>query len=289
MVRGIYTGASSMAAQQHRMDALANNLANVDTDGYKRDQAVFKAFPELLIRRLRDDSVYRLPPSGNHPILGSVDAAPVVGRLGTGVELNEIYTDFTDGELQQTENPFDLALVGEGFFVVDTPYGERFTRNGSFILGPEGLLVTKEGYPVLGENGPISLKENNFVIDESGVVYQNAAFADDPNRLVTMTENTWDETEQIDRLQLVSFRELRYLRKQGSSLWIDTEDSGDARRLVGDDRPTVLQGYLEGSNVNPVREMVELIEVNRSYEASQKVVQSQDQATDQLLNRALRV
>lgn len=278
-----------MAAQQHRMDALANNLANVDTDGYKRDQAVFKAFPELLIRRLRDDSVYRLPPSGNHPILGSVDAAPVVGRLGTGVELNEIYTDFTDGELQQTENPFDLALVGEGFFVVDTPYGERFTRNGSFILGPEGLLVTKEGYPVLGENGPISLKENNFVIDESGVVYQNAAFADDPNRLVTMTENTWDETVQIDRLQLVSFRELRYLRKQGSSLWIDTEDSGDARRLVGDDRPTVLQGYLEGSNVNPVREMVELIEVNRSYEASQKVVQSQDQATDQLINRALRV
>ena len=141
MIRGLYTGASGMVAQMHKMDAISNNLANVDLTGYKRDTSVHKAFPQLLLRRTNDDGVYNFPP-------GSIDTAPIVGTLGTGVELNELYTVFEQGALKQSNNPFDLALEGEGFFTVLTPQGERYTRNGSFLIDNNGTLVTKEGFPV---------------------------------------------------------------------------------------------------------------------------------------------
>lgn len=284
MLRGIYTGAAGMAVQQNRLDALSNNLANVDTTGYKRDTPIQKAFPELLLRRMSDDGVRQFPL--RHFPVGSYDVAPVVGKVGTGVETNEYYTVFSQGPLKQTDNAFDLALEGEGFFAVQTPYGERYTRNGSFLIGPEGMLVTKQGYPVLGEDGPIQLKLNNFVVDEDGVIYQNESLAQDPDRLVSMRENEWDETERVDRLRLVTMRETRYIRKQGDSLWNTTDESGEAR-IMENERPTVRQGFLETSNVNPVTEMVQLIEVNRAYEANQKAIQSQDQMTGQLINRAM--
>ena len=118
MLRGIYTGASGMVAQMHRMDVLSNNLANVDVTGYKRDTSISKAFPEMLIRRINDNGVYKFP-------FGSVEVAPVVGKLGTGVEYNELFTVFEQGALKETSNPFDLALDGDGFFAVETPNGER--------------------------------------------------------------------------------------------------------------------------------------------------------------------
>lgn len=282
MVRGIFTAASGMLAQEHRLDAIANNIANVETSGYKRDTSVHKAFPELLIRRMSDDGVRQFP-LRSEP-LGSYDIAPVVGKLGTGVEQNEVFTVFEQGEFQQTGNPLDLALEGQGFFAVQTPLGERYTRNGEFMIGPEGLLVTKQGYPVLGENGPIEIKMNNFQIDKEGRIYANPRYLDDPNRLVSVEENEWEERVLVDQLQLVRVREPRYLQKQGDSLYRTTWESGEAEIAQGEERPTILQRFLEGSNVNPVKEMVEMIEVNRAYEANQKVVQTQDQSTGQLLN-----
>lgn len=283
MVRGIYTGASGMQAQQHRLDALSNNLANVDVTGYKRDTSVQKAFPEMLIRRFNDDGVHQFP-------MGSVDVAPVVGKIGTGVEYNESYTDFTQGALKQTENPFDLALESDGFFSIQTNDGERYTRNGSFILGKEGYLLTKEGYQVLGEQGPIQIKANNFTIDEDGQVWQNLDFADDPKRLVSMDENSWENTALVDRIKIVGFDGdgNRFIKKQGNSLWTDTDESGPARLLKGSERPKVRQGFLEGSNVNSVREMVNMIEVNRAYEANQKVISTHDSLLDKLINNAAR-
>jgi len=271
-----------MVAQMHRMDVLSNNLANVDLNGYKRDTSVHKAFPELLVRRMNDDGVYKFP-------FGSADMAPVVGKIGTGVEMNEAYTVFTQGALKETENSFDLALEGEGFFTVLTPEGERYTRNGSFTLGKEGLLVTKEGYPVLGSEGPIQIKENNFVVDEKGKVYVNSTFADDPQRLVALEENEWENIELVDSLKIVDFDRSRFIKKQGGSLWRETVDSGPAAAIPEVERPNVRQGFLEGSNVNPVTEMVRMIEVNRAYEANQKVVQSQDSLTGKLINEAVRV
>jgi flagellar basal-body rod protein FlgG len=271
-----------MRAQQWKLDAVANNLANVDTDGYKRDQAAFKAFPELLLRRMNDDGVYQ------HPF-GSGDAAPIIGRLGMGVELNELYTNFTQGSFKQSDNDFDLALGGKGFFTVATPWGERYTRNGSFLLGKEGYLETKDGYPVLGENGPIKVKANNFQVDKEGNVWINAEYADDPNLMVSKQNNTWAQTVLLDSLKLVDFDLDRYLEKQGVSLYRETDTSGPAQIMERGDRPRVVQGFTEAANVEPVREMVQMIEVNRAYEANQKVIQTHDSMLGTLINQTTRV
>ncbi len=276
-----------MVALQHRMDALSNNLANVDTTAYKRDVSVFKAFPELLMRRMDDDGVRTFFLRQRH--VGSFDTSPVVGTLGTGVEQNEVRTIFEQGSLKNTENVFDVALFGEGFFAIETPYGERYTRNGSFLLDPDGYLVTKEGFPVLGENGPLYLKKHNFMVDEDGKIFINRALQGDSNRLVDMNENQWEEQEFLDRLKIVEFVDERYLEKQGSSFWLDTEESGPAVVVAPSRRAKVMQGFLETANVQPVVEMVRLIEVNRNYEANQKVIQTEDESTSQLLRDVLRV
>ena len=283
MIRGWYTGASGMRAQQWRLDAVANNLANVDTDGYKRDVAAFKAFPELLIRRQDDDGVYQ------HPF-GSADAAPMVGKMGTGVELNELYTNFDQGALKETASDFDIALDGKGFFSVSTPWGERYTRNGSFQLGKEGYLETKEGYPVMGENGPIRVKANNFQIDKDGRVWINAAYdASDPELMVGRENNTWEDTTLLDTLKLVEFDLDRYLKKQGSSLYQESDTSGPAMVIAEGSRPKVIQGFVEAANVDPVVEMVQMIEVNRAYEANQKVIQTEEAALGVLINQVAKV
>ena len=265
MIRGLYTGASGMRAQEHRLDALANNLANVDLNGYKRDTSVHKAFPELMIRRFEDNGVFRFP-------LGSVDTAPVVGKLGTGVEYNESYTVFEQGPLKVTENEFDLALDDQGFFTVQTPGGLRYTRNGSFWLGKERILETKDGFPVMGENSIIRITRDHVTIDKLGRVWQQETIESEP--------------ELVDIVKVVDFARNRFLNKEGSSFWRENELSGPATDLVGPDRPGVLQGFLEGSNVNPVTEMVNMIEVNRAYEANQKVIGTHDSLLGRLINQA---
>jgi flagellar basal-body rod protein FlgF len=289
MIRGLYTGASGMAAQQVKLDAISNNLANVDTTGYKRDIAIHKSFPELLLRRTSDDGLFLNP-------LGSGDYAPIVGKIGTGVETNELFTEFGQGSLKQTENNFDFAIdqkseeANAAFLCVQTPAGERYTRNGNYSLGKEGYLETKDGYPVLGEKGPIRVKANNFLVDKQGRVWVNDKFQDDPNRLVGSEENAWDKTVLLDTLKLVDFKNQRYLAKQGSSMWAATEESGPARIVAqGSERPTIIQGFTEAANVNPVTEMVQMIEVNRAYEANQKSIQSEDAMLGKLINEVVKL
>lgn len=282
MLRGLYTGASGMVVQMHMMDTIANNMANVDTTGYKRDTAVMKAFPQMLIRRLDDNGVYKFP-------FGSADTAPVVGQLGTGAELNEVYTVFTEGSLKQTGNSFDLAIDGHGFFTVQTPEGTRYTRNGTFLINKDGMLVDSQGDAVLGEKGPIFLKKNNFIVDKNGKVYQNADFAGDPHQLVGPNENTWKNTQLVDTLKIADFNDRRYLKKQGNSLWKETDFSGPAKPVDLGATTKVEQGFLETSNVNPVTEMVQMIQVNRAYEANQKTIQQQDALAGKLINDAVKV
>ena len=281
MIRGWHTAASGMRAQQWRLDSVANNLANVNTDGYKREQAAFRAFPELLMRRVKDDGQYI------HPF-GSGDTAPIIGRLGTGVEFNELYISFTQGSFNETQSDFDFALDGRGFFAVSTPWGERYTRNGTFHLGMEGYLLTKEGYPVLGENGPIRVQANNFRVDHLGQIWINAAYDNDPNVMISREMNTWDETVLLDTMKIVDFENDRYLNKQGSSLYYANEYSGPAF-VMDFNRPAVVQGFIETANVDPVVEMVQMIEVNRAYEANQKVIQAHDTMLGTLINQTARV
>lgn len=278
MVRALFTSASGMTAQQAHMDTISHNLANVDTPGFKHDIAAFKAFPEMMMARKDDDGVVILP-------IGSYDIKPYIGRLGTGVEVNEVYTEFSQGSLKGTENALDFALEGKGFFAVETPKGERYTRNGSFLIDKESYIVTKDGYRVLGENGPIQLKANNFQVNKQGVIYVNEALQSDPERLVQMRENDWQDGAVLDAFKLVRFEKERFLKKEGESLWADTDVSGPAYIAeIGGDRPETLQGFIETSNVNAVSEMVKMIEVQRSYELNSRSIQTADTLLGKAVN-----
>jgi flagellar basal-body rod protein FlgF len=278
MIRGIYNSASGMIAQQARIDVISNNLANVDKTAFKRDLTIFKAFPDMLIRRINENGLGITP-------AGSYDTMPYVGKLGTGVEVNEVFTQFTQGSLQRTENNFDLALEGRGFFTVQAERGERYTRNGSFTINQEGILVNHLGYPVLGENGIIRVQKNNFMINERGEIIVNAALSLEPEDLVGLTNNSWEEPVVIDRLKIVDFENIREIKKEGDSLFRETEFSGPP---LPPENVKVLQGFLEKSNVNIVREMVDMIEVQRSYEANQKSILAHDQALGRLINEVAR-
>jgi len=278
MIRGLYIGASGMIAQEARMDVVANNLANVDQTGFKKDLTLFKSFPDMLIRRINDDGLGITP-------AGSYDTMPIVGKLNTGVEVNEVYTLFDQGSLQRTENNFDLALEGRGFMTVMTERGERFTRNGAFTLNQDGVVVNHNGYPLMGENGPIQVQQNNFMINERGEVIVNAALSLDPQDVVGMANNNWEEPVVIDRLKLADFENIRELKKEGDSLYRETEYSGPP---LPPGEIKVIQGFLEKSNVNIVREMVDMIEVQRSYEANQKSMITHDQTLGKLINEVIR-
>ncbi|HRX16037.1 MAG TPA: flagellar hook-basal body protein [Spirochaetota bacterium] len=272
MIRGIYTGASGMISQQAKMDVTANNLANVDKTAFKKDTTIFKAFPDMIIRRINDDGVGIVP-------TGSYDSMPYVGKLGTGVEVNEVFTQFEQGSLQRTENQFDLALEGEGFFTVMTEKGERHIRNGSFTINDEGILMTHNGNPVMGENGIIRIQKHNFVVRENGEIVVNRDLLEEP--VVGQNENEWQDQVVIDKLKIVDFEYKRHLKKEGTSMYRETEESGPALPPLN---LKIHQGFLEKSNVNVVRGMVDMIEVQRSYEANQKSIQTADQTLGKLIS-----
>ncbi len=276
MVRGIYTGASGMMATMEEMNTVANNLANVNTDGYKYETSVLKSFPEMLIRRTDADGLVTFP-------LGSYDLAPVVGKMGTGVEFNESYVRFEQGSLEGTENQFDFALEGQGFFAVQTADGERYTRSGNFDVSNDGYLVDMHGNRVLGQNGPIRIGTNNFKIDQYGNIFVNADYA--PEDFATMTGNEWQNMIQTDKLKLVDFQNRDYLKKDGYTMYRATEFSGPAVVLAGNNVPKVYQGFVEKANVNPVTEMTRMIEIQRLYEANQKVIQTQDDLLGRAVNQ----
>lgn len=298
MLRGFYTSISSMRAQEIRMNTISNNLANTNTNGFKQDITVQKSFPEMLMRRtdsLNLDLPLDAKTNKGQPVIGRVDLMPVIGTIGTGVEVNEVYTSFEQGSPLETENPCDLLLEGDGFFAVKTPNNEeRYTRNGSFTIGKlkdslDTILMTKDGFPVLDEEGKyIPIKENNFKIDTFGNVTVNKKFQNDPLRLVSSKENNYDEGEVIAKLKIVDFENKRYLEKQGNSLYKATYESG-AAEIKQNSRPKVVQGFLESSNVDPIRQMVDMIAVNRAYDANQKLVHAEDEALEKLINQGMKI
>jgi len=278
MLRGIFTGASGMLAQQSKLDAIANNLANVDKTGYKKDVTLFKSFPDMIIRRINDNGVGITP-------LGSYDTMPYVGKLSTGVEVNEVYTKFEQGALKKTSNDFDLALEGNGFFTVKTERGERYSRNGAFTINENGLLVTHNGNPVIGENGLIHIQSNNFIVKKNGEILVNNALPRGQRDVVSQANNDWSDAIVIDKLKIVDFEHRRMLKKEGNSMYRETEYSGPP---LPPQKVKVVQGFLEKSNVNIVREMVNMIDVQRSYEANQKSVLTHDQTLSRLINEVAR-
>lgn len=242
MVRGLYTAASGMLVQSMNNDVLSNNLANVDTAGFHRQTNQVKAFPDMLIaRQFKNEH-------------------QVIGRMGTGAVVIDSKISFTPGRIQNTGNALDLAIVGTGFFAINTSSSTCFTRDGRFTLDANGYLVNLEGNQVLGENGPIYIGDGTVEISSEGIVTVNG--------------------EIVDRLLLVEFPNQENLQKQGSNLYIATEEAGLPAAFQG----TVIQGSLEMANVNVVKEMVNLIEVQRTYEANAKVVQAYDEILGKAVN-----
>jgi len=276
VLRGLYTAASGMLAQAARLDLESNNLANAATTGYKADQAELLSFPTMLLRRVggkdgepeplhplgiemrtRPDGLDRLP----------FREAPVVGPLGTGVYVEGTFTSFRQGPLRDTGNPLDLALEGPGFFAVETPAGVRYTRAGSFRLDAEGYLADQTGNRVLGVDGPIQVGQAATVaIGQDGSVHADGVL--------------------VGTLLVVDFADPNAeLRKEGANLFAPQEGAVP----LAAEGTRVAQGTLEGSAVNVVESLVRLIELQRAYEASQRVVRSYDETLDRTVNDLARI
>jgi len=247
MIRGIYTAASGMMVEVERTDVIANNLANAGTAGFKGDVAVTKDFAAVLLKRINDGP-----------------EAPYIGSTGAGALVDEVATRQTQGSIRYTGNDLDLAIEGSGFFVVATPQGQRYTRNGSFTVNSQGQLVTADGYRVLGQGGPIQLNEGKVAITGEGQITVDGL--------------------PVGQLLLVDFADSRRLVKEGSSLYAAPEDMA-TQPSAG----RVIQGALEGANVNVVSEMVQLIAAYRAYEINAKTVQTHDQLLDKAVNEVGRV
>jgi flagellar basal-body rod protein FlgF len=229
MDQGIYTAASGAIAMEERLSLISNNLANANTVGFKKDGVSFEKFSKML------------DTAGLYP--GQYRTVP------TDVVVGEHYIDTTEGPYQKTGNPLDVAMVGEGFFVVNTENGPRYTRAGSFQISPDGLLSTPQGHAVQGEGGDIALESGAITIDSHGTVSLDG--------------------NSLDVLQVVRIPDDALVR-DGNGLF-DVK-VGFAPETV--ESPYISQGSIERSNVDPIKEMVGLISTQRAYESFQKVMKS---------------
>jgi len=252
MIRGLYTSALGMITHMQRMDIVTNNMANVNTTAYKRDHVVSHAFSSEFMYRLND------------PGIRLFDKNWLVGQVNPGVFVDDVFTAFTQGPMQQTGNSLDLAIFGQGFFVVNVNGEELFTRDGAFTL-VHGMLVTNCGGRVQGLEGDITLPNGYIAIDERGRIFVN--------------------DEHVDTLRMTAFSSddrvtgLHSLRKMENNFYRVSDDSVQIP-FAG----TLQQGFLEGSNVNIVSEMVQMITLSRAYETNARMVTIQDNTLQHAVN-----
>jgi flagellar basal-body rod protein FlgG len=239
----VFSSLFGALSNEHRMNSIANNLANVNTTGYKRDVLAFQdTFAMYAHDQVMEAQSYvhqkKLFPEPEH-----------LART----RLAYAKTDFTQGSLKYTGSPFDVAIGGEGFFKVQTPQGDFYTRNGNFRLTSEGRLITEQGFTVLGEGGEITLPPGvkHFTIAESGEIYGDG--------------------ELLGQIGVVNVDKPEHLEKLGGNMY-RVRPGAEVEEVETD--AIVNQGYVEVSNVSPVYEMVNMIEAQRQFEAYTKVMQT---------------
>ena len=254
MLKGLYTAYTGMINEQHRMDTLTNNLANASTVGFKKEGATSQSFADLLTVKIKDASI-------------GFSNVQALGYNNPGVKIGENYTDFSQGSYRITDNTYDLALDGRGFFTIEftNKAGETstmYTRAGQFTLNREGYLVTADGDYVLGtNNNRIQLDTlTDSTIDQNGTIYQNG------NAVAT--------------IQITDFEDYNYLTKYAETYYRPVEGAtitpADAK---------VNSGYLEMANMQVVSEMVNLIAITRAYESNQKIIQTYDNTLEIAVNQ----
>lgn len=245
MLKGLYTVHTGLRNEQNRMDIMTNNLANASTVGFKKEGSTSQSFGDVLAYKLKDSSV-------------GLDNIQRIGVNHPGVKIGENYNDFSQGSFRITENTYDLALSGEGFFAVEytNSAGEtntKYTRAGSFTLDIDGYLVDKDGQYVLDTNNQrIQLDTlSDARIDEKGNIYQNEMLK--------------------AQIQVVDFEDYDYLKKSGDVYFLPQEGA-----KLTESNAKVNSGYLEMPNVQVVTEMVNMISITRAYETNQKIMQTYD-------------
>jgi len=248
VVRGIESAARGMIALSDKLDTVVNNLANLSTPGFKR-----------LIQDISE--------SNNQPInrlflQTDKNETPFMGYLGSGAKLSTQALDLSSGGLEHTSGKLDVAITlnNNAFFQVQTPNGIRYTRAGNFTLNNNDELVTQDGYPVLSNaNAPITIDGQNVVISSDGSIQVDG--------------------QQTDTLGIVSLDNPSLIVPQGSNLF------NYLGQVTNTSNFKVLQGYLETSNVNTVREMADMIALERAYESGQKAIVTEDNETGQMLSQ----
>jgi flagellar basal-body rod protein FlgF len=262
----IYVAASGALVQKMRLEILSNNLANINTTGFKEDRAVFSNYLSSEQNGIIDSNPDEISGIALE-VFGSDDQSNIQ------VKFDGTRTDFSQGQLRATGSPLDLALEGKGFFCIQSKDGiEQYTRKGDFKLGDDGKLVTQEGLAVLGRNGgtiQINPNQPNTVsggqpiisVDENGVVSSGGT--------------------EIDSLKIVNFEDPSFLTKIGDSLFSPSESGKTGTEVDG---TKIRQGFVEQSNVDPIKVMTELIEVQRAFESYQKILRSMDELLGRSVN-----
>jgi len=233
-----YPAVSGALALETQLDILTNNVANMNTTGFKQSLPVYSGW-----------SNNNQPGAGDAPVAFST--------------FDQIITDFSQGGMQTTGAPLDVAIEGDGMFAVQTPQGIRYTRNGHFTLDDQGQLLSSGGFPVVGTGGPITIPEGRITIDHDGRV---SVLGVEPNT----------PPQELDTLSVLTVQDKKNLIPVGGSLY-QVADGAEVIPAGGH----FLQGMLEGSNVNPMKEMVAMIQVMRMYEAAQKSITAADEAATQ--------
>lgn len=256
MIRALWTSASGMQAQQTNLDVVSNNIANVNTTGFKQSRANFE---DLIYQDIKDPGVQS----------SDENMVPSGIQVGLGTKLSDVSKIFSQGSLKQTKRDLDVAIEGKGFFKIELPGGaEAYTRAGNFQLDSEGYVVTPDGYK-LSPNIQISSPETlvSIAISPNGQVN------------VVRNEGGTETTEQIGNIKLYRFINPAGLKAIGQNLFVATDASADA--IEGDPNSDgfgkLSQGFLEASNVNIVDEMVNLIVAQRAYEINSKGITTADE------------
>ncbi len=234
MNSGMFAALSGNLAAMRRLDIISNNLANVNTVGFKKDKMTFEGI---------------LSSSTNPPqVPQNTTADPILQK-------ENVYVDYASGPVTQSGNPLDLAIDGDGFFTVSTPEGKAYTRQGNFRLAADGTLVTSDGHPVLGQEGPILIQGSRVEIEAGGEI---------------MVDGT-----ASGKISLVDFAKPYNLTKIGSALFVPADPQSAPQAGTS----KIRQGHIEGSNVESILEMVQMIETNRYFEACSKVIKGFDDMT----------
>ncbi|MFP5520153.1 MAG: flagellar basal-body rod protein FlgF [Bdellovibrionia bacterium] len=263
-VKGVYTALSGAIAQSAKMDTIANNMANVNTPAFKRDTQLFQ---EYVTAHEKEPPVTPIPRD-----VASIESFyDMQGGDKAYVDLRGTFTDFSQGSLKHTGNKFDVALDGKGFFEVMTPNGVRLTRAGNFTLDGNGQLVTKDGYPVLLAGAADADPASRVIRAEGGGDFN-----------VSDQGDISVGGEPLGRFSVVNVLNPDSLIKQGQNLYNFKANMAPELETIA--VPSMKQGFVEGSNVNIVQEMTDMIQTQRVFESTQKAISAYDSMSDKAVN-----